>query len=91
VSSVTDVNRNGNAFFDWISFLVVRARAAITLPLLNEADVAETKKHIDPDFDRWVRGDPLITGNSARRYGEDSSGYLTRNGLGSLEVGSDAD
>ncbi len=84
---MTDVNSNGNALFDWISFLVVRARAAFTLPLLNEADVAEAKKHIDPDFERWVAGDPMVTRDPASRYGERSPGYMTRSGLGSLEIG----
>jgi len=90
-----DVNRNRNvlceALVNWISFLGVSGRAAVTLPLLDEAAVAEAKKHIDRDFERWVHGDPMVTGNSASRYGEDCPGYLTRNGLGSLEVGSDAD
>jgi hypothetical protein len=89
------MNSNWNALredlFNWISFLGVSARAAVTSPLLDEEAVAEAKKYIDRDFERWVHGDPLVTGSSASRYGEDSPGYLTRNGLGSLDVGSDAD
>lgn len=72
---------------DWISFLGFNLRAAITSPLLDEAAFLEAKEHLDPDFERWVRDDPMVTGNTASRYGDDSPGYLTRNGLGSLEIG----
>ena len=42
---------------------------------------------IDPDFEGWLHGDPMVTGNPASRYGDDAPGYLTGNGLGSLEIG----
>jgi hypothetical protein len=88
---MTDMNRNRNAlredFFNWISFLRVNTRAAVTLPLLDEASVAEARKYIDRDFERWVAGDLLVTRNPASRYGERSPGYMTRSGLGSLEIG----
>lgn len=50
-----------------------------------EADPAN--QSLDPDFLDWLRNDPMITGNPASRYGDDAPGYLTSNGLGSLEVG----
>lgn len=41
----------------------------------------------DRDFERWLHNDPMVTGNPASRYGDDSPGYLTSNGLGSMEIG----
>lgn len=72
---------------DWLSSLVLSARAALSLPLLSDDERAEADRRIDPDFIRWVHNDPMVTGNSASRYGDDAPGYLTSNGLGSLEIG----
>jgi len=72
---------------DWVLFLGVTVRAGIASPLLDESAVADAKKHVAPDFERWVDGDPMVTGNPASRYGEDFHGYLTSNGLGSLDIG----
>ena len=72
---------------DWLSSLVLSVRAALSLPLLSDDERAEADRRIDPDFVRWVHNDPMVTGNSASRYGDDAPGYLTSNGLGSLEIG----
>jgi len=72
---------------DWLAALGVRARAAFALPILEEDAVANAEQHIHPDFKRWVHGDPMVTGNPASRYGEDAPGYMTKDGLGSLEIG----
>jgi hypothetical protein len=63
----------------------IRAALAVGLP----AD--EARRSGDPDADQEDEGG-LVRGRSgagdaARRYREDSPGYVTRNGLGSLEVG----
>jgi hypothetical protein len=72
---------------DWISFLGFNVRAAMASPILDEAALLEAKEHLDPDFERWVWGDPMVTRNPASRYGERSPGYISGNGLGSLEIG----
>lgn len=72
---------------DWLSFLGVEIRAALTLGIRSENDSNGWQGSVDPDFEGWIHGDPLVTGNAAGRYCDDAPGYLTRNGLGSLEIG----
>jgi len=92
---MTDVIMNGNhlreALANWISFLGLTGRAALSLPLVDESEVAEAKEYIDPDFLRWVHGDPMVPDNSASRYRSQPPGYLTSNGRGSLEIGAAED
>jgi len=76
-----------DALIDWFTELGAALRVGLSSPMFDEAAVAEARKHIDPDFYGWVRNDPMVAGNSASRYCDDSPGYLTRNGLGSLEIG----
>jgi hypothetical protein len=72
---------------DWSANLATTIRAALSMPLLSDDERAEADRRIDPDFIGWVHNDPMVTGNSASRYGDDGPGYLTSNGLGSLEIG----
>ena len=72
---------------DWFAALRVCVRAAFASPILDENAVTDAEQQIDPDFKGWVRGDPMVTGNPASRYGEDAPGYMTKNGLGILEIG----
>ena len=72
---------------DSLSNLAITIRAACSMPLLSDDERAEADRRIDPDFIGWVHNDPMVTGNSASRYGDDAPGYLTSNGLGSLEIG----
>jgi len=72
---------------DWSANLAITIRAALSMPLLSDDERAEADRRIDPDFIGWVHNDPMVTGNSASRYGDDAPGYLTSNGLGSLEIG----
>lgn len=76
---------------DWFANLVITIRAALSTPLLSDDERAEADRRIDPDFIGWVHNDPMVTGNSASRYGDDAPGYLTSNGLGSLEIGATDD
>ena len=75
---------------DWFANLVITIRAALSMPLLSDDERAEADRRIDPDFIGWVHNDPMVTGNPASRY-DDAPGYLTRNGRGSLEIGSSID
>ncbi len=72
---------------DWSANLAITIRAALSMPLLSDDERAEADRRIDPDFIGWVHNDPMVTGNSASRYGDDVLGYLTSNGFGSLEIG----
>lgn len=76
---------------DWFANLVISIRAALSTPLVPDGESAETDRGIDPDFIGWLHNDPMITGNPASRYYDDAPGYLTRNGRGSLEIGSSID
>ena len=42
---------------------------------------------VKQEFDGWLHGDPAVTKNSVSRYGDSNHGYVTGNGLGSLEIG----
>ncbi len=71
---------------DSLSSLWTQLRASVVLPIVDEAAEAH-KQLIDPNFERWLHGDPLVMRNPASRYAERSPGYMTGNGLGSLEIG----
>jgi hypothetical protein len=62
------------AIGDWLGSLGVALSAAVSTPL--EPDPADLGESAD---DRVA--------DSSHRYGHTSPGYLTRNGLGSLEIG----
>ena len=72
---------------NWCANIVHSVRAGACLPLAPEIAESAVYRGRDPDFERWLHNDPMVTGNPASRYGEDSPGYLTGNGLGSLEIG----
>lgn len=62
------------AIGDWLGSLGLALRASVSTPL--ESDAADPgESAVDPAAD------------ASRRYGHSSPGYLTRNGLGSLEIG----
>jgi hypothetical protein len=68
----------------WVSHLC--ALAGLALSQMSDRQ-GEVDRQIDPDFQGWLRNDPMVTGNPASRYGDDAPGYITGNGLGSLEIG----
>lgn len=72
---------------DWFAAIGVRIRAVFASPVFDEQAVADAKMGIDPDFDGWLHGDPMVTKNPASRYGDRTPGYVTGNGLGSMEIG----
>jgi len=75
------------SMIDWSREFGVSVRAALASPILDRKTVAEAGVRADPDFEGWLHNDPMVTGNAASRYGDDAPGYLTGNGLGSLEIG----
>jgi hypothetical protein len=76
------------AFF---ASLAAQVHAALAVGIAQPPAERGEQQSVDPDFQDWLHNDPMITGNPASRYGDDSPGYLTRNGLGSLEIGAAED
>ena len=72
---------------NWFASLLGTIRAGLSVPVSASGDLDIGTPTTDPDFDRWLHNDPMVTGNPASRYGDDAPGYLTGNGLGSLEIG----
>lgn len=80
-----------NSLSDFFGSVVTQVRAAFAVGVVSEEDAREAERLIDPDFKGWLRGDPIVVGNPLSRYSDDAPGYITRNGLGSLEVGASKD
>lgn len=62
-------------------------RAGLSMPLVTRDTATEENRGADPDFEGWLHGDPMVTKNPASRYGDRTPGYITGNGLGSMEIG----
>lgn len=76
-----------NSLRDWFATLWLALRAGLTIPLVTKDSAMKRGRGIDPDFEGWMHGDPMVTKNPASRYGDRTSGYITGNGLGSMEIG----
>jgi len=72
---------------NWLSKGWNEIRAGVLMPVALDDSSVDSGRYIDPDFEGWLHNDPMVTGNPASRYGDDAPGYLTGNGLGSLEIG----
>ena len=72
---------------DWSANLATTIRAALSMPLLSDDERAVADRRIYPDFEGWLHGNPMVTKNPASRYCDRAPGYMTSNGLGSLEIG----
>lgn len=79
------------ALIEFLANLRVQVRAALAVGIDRERAGSEREQHVDPDFEGWLRSDPMVTGDAASRYHSRAPGYLTRNGRGSLEVGAAED
>ncbi len=75
-----------SALLDSISSLWTQLRTAVLVPVSDKETEARDAQG-EVDFEGLLRGDPLVTRNLASQYEDRPPGYLTRNGLGSLEVG----
>ena len=76
-----------NSLIDLFGTLGVQFRAALSTGIVEDDCSRKAESPVDPDFEGWLHNDPMVTGNPASRYGDDAPGYLTGNGLGSLEIG----
>lgn len=75
------------SFIDFFENLSMQLRTALSVGLPANQDAREATSSVNSEFEGWLRNDPMVTENPASRYSDDAPGYLTRNGLGSLEVG----
>jgi len=76
---------------DLFSALRVQLCAALSVAPDSGSRGEESDPGIDPDFEGWIRNDPMVTGNPASRYRSQPPGYLTSNGRRSLEIGAAED
>lgn len=72
---------------EWFAIVGEGLRSVFTWPTVEGSDIGDPVQATDPDFEGWLHNDPMVTGNPASRYGDDAPGYVTGNGLGSLEIG----
>lgn len=72
---------------DFLGSLGVQLRAAFSTGIAEDGSTRKVNSRIDPDFEGWLHGDPSVTKNPASRYGDRTPGYITGNGLGSMEIG----
>ncbi|MBE0623506.1 MAG: hypothetical protein IH606_01715 [Burkholderiales bacterium] len=72
---------------NWFATLWVALCAGLSTPLVTKDVAIEGDRGVDPDFEGWLHGDPMVTKNPASRYGDRTPGYITDNGLGSMEIG----
>lgn len=84
---ITGKNPLHESLIDWLANLGVGLRAALSAAAEPDDASAETYRGIDPDFEGWLHGDPSVMNNAASRYGNRTPGYITGNGLGSMEIG----
>jgi len=78
---------NSEALSRWVASLAVCVRVALSSAPEPHDDTDPADTSIDPDFEGWLHGDPMVTKNPASRYGDRTPGYITGNGLGSMEIG----
>jgi len=71
--------------------LALYVRAALAVGIDQDAGSRKAESSVDPEFERWLQNDPMVTGNPASRYRSQPPGYLTGNGRGSLEIGAAED
>ena len=71
----------------FIASLGAQLRAALAVGVEQAPAGSGDERSADPDFEGWLRNDPMVTSGSASRYRSQAPGYLTSNGRGSLEIG----
>lgn len=79
-----------SAILNSISSLWAQLCVAVRQPIVD-VDAEAPHQNIDPDFKEWLHGFPSMNTNLENHYAEDSPGYVTSNGRGSLEVGAAKD
>lgn len=72
---------------EFVGSVGTQLRAALTVGVEQAPAGSGDEGSADPDFEGWLRNDPMVTSGSASRYRSQAPGYLTSNGRGSLEIG----
>jgi hypothetical protein len=76
-----------NRLFEFIRSLRMQLVAALAVGLPADETARSRDQGADEEGEAGMVRPRSVAGDAARRYRDDSAGYLTRNGLGSLEVG----
>lgn len=77
----------GELLLNFFQSIAAQLRAAVAVAIPRDDIPLERAGGVDPDFDGWLHGDPSVAKNPASRYGDKTPGYITGNGLGSMEIG----
>lgn len=72
---------------DFFGSLRTQLLTALSVGVSEDQGARSSTTSIDTDFEGWLHGDPSVTKNPASRYGDRTPGYITGNGLGSMEIG----
>ena len=72
---------------EWLGSLWGTLRMGFSLPFSDATGSQDEPVDSKQEFHGWLHGDLFVTKDPTSRYGERSSGYITGNGLGSLEIG----
>jgi len=83
----SDLKSLRESLFAFLGSLGMQLRAALSMGIAEDDCTRGAESLVDPDFDGWLHGDPSVTKNPTSRYGDRTPGYITGNGLGSMEIG----
>ncbi len=75
------------SLINFLQALGVQVRATLSVGIAEDDTARGGECPVDPDFDGSLHNDPMVTKNPASRYGDRTPGYITGNGLGSMEIG----
>lgn len=87
----SDLKSMRESLIDFLGNLGVQLRAALSTGIADDDCTRKAESPVDPDFEGWLHGDPSVTKNPTSRYGDRTPGYITGNGLGSMEIGASDD
>lgn len=72
---------------DFLGNIGAQLRVALSVGVDPDTGAGDARSSVDADLEREPHSDLIVSGNRVHRYVEDSPGYLTSNGRGSLEIG----
>ena len=71
---------------DFLGSIAAQLRVALSVGIDPDAGTRDAQSSVDADLERGPQRDWLGSEGHVRRYVDDSPGYLTSNGRGSLEI-----
>ena len=72
---------------DFLGSIGAQLRVALAVGIDPDTGTRNAQSALDADLAREPRSDRCVDGRHVIRYVDDSPGYLTSNGRGSLEIG----